>query len=66
LFLTWVCVSTAAGAAAWLFGGDLRLVGEATALAIAPGLAGLILLPWLARPGAALALLGAWVLSATG
>ncbi|MDX2274667.1 MAG: HAMP domain-containing sensor histidine kinase [Hyphomonadaceae bacterium] len=51
---------------AWGLGADPVVLGEAVALAIAPGLAGLVLLPWLDRPAPALALLATWMLAATG
>lgn len=66
LFLAWVFASAVTGGIAWLAGGDLELLGEATALAIAPALSGLILAPWLEQRLPALALIAAWQLTAVG
>lgn len=65
-FLAWVLASAAAGVLAWAGGGDFRLLGAATALALSPGLAGLILLPWLGARLPALLLLAIWLLGAAG
>ena len=65
-FLAWVFASAAAGLLAWAGGGDAGLLGAAAALALAPGLAGLILLPWLAARAPAALLLVIWLLAAAG
>jgi signal transduction histidine kinase len=64
--LAWTFASAVAGGIAWIVGGEPGLLGEATALAIAPALSTLILLPQLGRRGPALALLATWLLAAAG
>jgi signal transduction histidine kinase len=66
VFLAWVFASAAAGGIACIAGGEPSVLGEATALAIAPALSGLILAPWLDRRGPVFVLLAAWLLAAMG
>jgi signal transduction histidine kinase len=55
-----------AGVLAWLNGGERSAVAQASALAMAPALAGFILAPQLGRKAVDLGFLGAWVLAAIG
>ncbi len=63
-FWTVGVVAAAIGAAFW--GGEARDVAAATALALAPGLIGFILLPWIGLRWAALGLILAWLVAALG
>ncbi|HYD71900.1 MAG TPA: hypothetical protein VEF55_02085, partial [Candidatus Binatia bacterium] len=55
-----------AGLLAWLNGGERSAVAGASALAMAPALAGFILVPQLGRKAVDLGWLSAWVLAAIG
>lgn len=52
--------------AAVFFGGEVRDIAAATALALAPALTGFILLPWIGWRWAASALIAVWLVSAAG
>lgn len=56
----------AAGLLAWLNGGERSVVAGASALAMAPALAGFILIPLLGRPRADIGWLAVWLLAAIG
>ena len=62
----WIVASAAVGALAWAFGAAAEVVAQASALAMAPALAGLVLAPLLERAAAALAFVAIWLLAATG
>lgn len=55
-----------AGVAAWLNGAERSAVAGASALAMAPALAGFILVPQLGRKAVDIGLLAAWALAAVG
>ena len=62
----WLGASLAAGILAVGFGAELSATAAAAGLALGPALVGFILLPRLGRPRADLALIAAWVLTASG
>ncbi|MGE0596608.1 MAG: sensor histidine kinase [Hyphomonadaceae bacterium] len=66
MFWAWIIAVIVVAFGARLSGGDARMVAGATALALAPGVAGFILLPWLEQRGPALALVSIWFVAAVG
>jgi signal transduction histidine kinase len=62
----WLACVAAAGFGAVYFGGDRADVATAAALAIAPGLIGFILLPWLRHRWAALGFISVWSIASAG
>ncbi|MGD9966993.1 MAG: sensor histidine kinase [Hyphomonadaceae bacterium] len=62
----WLGCVAAAGFGAVAFGGNPRDVAWASALAIAPGLIGFILLPWLRHRWAGFGFISAWTVAAAG
>ncbi len=65
-FWFWLAAAAGLAVAAWLNGAEREAVAAAAALAIAPALAGFILLPRLGRGRADAGLLAVWLLAAVG
>ena len=65
-FCIWLVSVILIGLLAYVFGADAATLGGAVALALAPALAGLILLPMLNGAFATFALIATWLLAATG
>jgi signal transduction histidine kinase len=62
----WIACVAVAGIGAVFYGGEARDVAAASALALAPGLIGFVLLPWLHYRWASLGLLAVWLVAGAG
>ncbi|WP_325061955.1 HAMP domain-containing sensor histidine kinase [Vitreimonas sp.] len=65
-FWFWLAGVTVAAALSWITGAEMRLLGGAVALALAPALAGFIMLPYLGRKPVDTAMVAVWLISGVG
>lgn len=65
-FWLWLAGVTVAALFSWITGAELRLLGGAVALALAPALAGFIMLPHLGRKPVDAAMVAVWLISGAG
>ena len=65
-FWLWLAGVAVSAAVSWITGAELRPLGGAVALAVAPALAGFAILPHLGKKPADAALIAAWLISAVG
>jgi len=65
-FWLWLAGVTVAALFSWITGAEMRLLGGAVALALAPALAGFIMLPHLGRKPVDAAMVAVWLISGVG